>query len=193
VSAADIVIRGNHVHDNVGRGLWLDTDIFNAVVENNNVHDNTTEGIWLEVVCGAVVRNNVAERNGLTGSLSSGWPDKAGIQVVNGTDVEIYGNTVRGNLNGITVFGATGYPTHSCVPDVRNVYVHHNQIEMANGRTGMAEDFGDTAIFTGKNNRFESNDYVLGSNNDYFVWHGNSLDESEWVGAGQDVAGTFTR
>ncbi|MGI9038001.1 MAG: right-handed parallel beta-helix repeat-containing protein [Gemmatimonadota bacterium] len=193
LNVSDLVVRGNHVHDNVGRGIWLDTDIFDAIVENNHVHDNTTEGIWLEVVCGVVVRNNLSERNGLTGSLSGGWPDKAGIQVVNGTDVEIHGNTVRGNLNGISVLAALGYPTHSCAPDVRNVYVHHNQIEMTNGLTGMAAEDGSSAMFTSKNNRFESNNYVLGSNADYFLWQGSRMNEAEWKGAGQDVNGSFAR
>lgn len=192
LNARDLVLRDNYVHHNRGRGLWLDTDIFNALLENNVVVDNEMEGIWLEVVCGAIVRDNLAERNGLEFSVG-GWPDKAGIQVVNGTDIEIYGNVVRDNLNGIAVLGATGYPTHACVPDVRNVHVHDNQVQMSDGRTGLAENFGDSAIFESKNNRFERNDYTLGSNADYFTWNGESMNESEWMAAGQDTNGTFER
>jgi hypothetical protein len=193
VGGRDVVLRGNHSHDNTGRGLWLDTDIFDAVVEGNVVRDNTTEGIWLEVVCGAVIRDNQSERNGLSADAQSHWPDKAGIQVVNGTDVEIYGNTLSGNLNGIAVIAASGYPTHECVPDVRNVYVHDNVVTMQSGLSGLAQNYGDKSYFTSRGNRFEGNTYYLGTENQYFIWDDRRMTESEWNAAGQDVSGSFHR
>lgn len=191
----DLVLRNNYVHDNDGRGLWLDTDIFDALVEDNVVTDNEKEGIWLEVVCGATVRGNRAERNGLNEPLQSGWPDKAGIQIVNGIDVDVHGNTVRDNLNGISILGATGYPTgYACVPDLRNVHVYDNDIRMEQGVTGGAENFGDPNMFNGaKNNRFENNRYTLGTESQYFIWAGSRMTESQWVNAGQDTGGTFDR
>jgi PKD repeat protein len=193
VAGWDLVLRGNHVHDNWGRGLWLDTDIFDALVEDNLVVANEKEGIWLEVVCGAVVRSNRSEGNGFGEAAQSYWPTPAGIQVVNGTDVEIYENVVRDNRNGIAVAGAVGYPTHDCVPDLRNVWVHDNEIRMTEGLTGIAENFGDPAIFTSRGNRFENNRYELGTGADYFIWDGRRMDEDEWRAEGQDVNGTFQR
>jgi nitrous oxidase accessory protein NosD len=194
VGGRDVVLRGNHAHDNTGRGLWLDTDIFDAVVENNIVQDNSLEGIWLEVVCGAVIRDNLSERNGLGGAAQSHWPDKAGIQVVNGTDVEIYGNTLSGNQNGIAVIAANGYPTnHECMPDVRNVYVHDNTVSMQSGLTGLVQNYGDRSFFTSRGNRFEANTYYLGSESEYFIWDDRRMSEAEWRDAGQDVNGDFNR
>ena len=193
VGGRGIVLRDNHAHDNTGRGLWMDTDIFDALVEDNLVVDNTTEGIWLEVVCGAVIRNNRSERNGLGAEAQSHWPDKAGIQVVNGTDVEVYGNTLSGNLNGIAIIAARGYPTHECAPDLRNVDVHDNDVEMQSGLTGLVQNYGDKSYFTSRGNRFESNTYYLGAESQYFIWDDRRMTESEWRAAGQDAAGDFHR
>jgi PKD repeat protein len=193
VGGRDVVLRGNHSHDNTGRGLWLDTDIFDAVVEGNVVRENTTEGIWLEVVCGAVIRDNLSERNGLGAEAQSHWPDKAGIQVVNGTDVEIYRNTLSDNLNGIAVIAAKGYPTHECFPDLRNVHVHDNDVSMQSGMTGLVQNYGDKSYFTSRGNRFEGNTYHLGAEAQYFIWDDRRMNESEWSAAGQDKTGTFHR
>jgi hypothetical protein len=152
------------------------------------VHDNTTEGIWLEIACGATVRNNLAERNGLKGPLQQDWPDRAGIQVVNGTNVKVTGNTLRGNLNAIALLGPTGYPTYQCKPDLRNITVSNNTIIANTGSTGAASHWGDNSQFNSIT--FQGNTYDLGSNT-WFVWKNQKVSASQWRAAGNDTNGTF--
>lgn len=181
VRTRDLTLRGNNVHDNVGRGLWLDTGIFNALIEDNLIEDNSQEGIWLEVVCGAVARGNTARRNGIGGPVNPGYPNHAGIEVQNGMDVEIYGNTVEDNHNGISVLGGAGYPDLECGPELRNVYVHDNIVRQSRGAAaGSADNRGDVDYST---IRFEQNTYTLSSGAG-FVWQGEQMSYSQWQSAG---------
>lgn len=187
LDSSNLVLRGNHSHHNTGKGLWLDTDVIDAIIEDNLVTDNTFEGIWIEVACRATIRNNTSIRNGLSGIQQYGWPNAAGIQVVNGTDVEIYGNTVSGNLNGIAVLGATGYPARDCTPRMRNVRVHDNVIAMSRGATGATDNRGDVDYSTIK---FYNNTYTINTSNP-FIWRRNRIGINQWKAAGNDTGGTF--
>jgi hypothetical protein len=156
------------------------------------VTDNETEGIWLEVVCGATVRGNTSERNGLGGTQHTHWASPAGIQIVNGSDIEIHGNTVVNNMNGIAVLAAKDYPPSDCGNDLRNVYVHDNVVTMSQGLTGLAQNYGDKSYFTDRDNRFENNSYVLGTESEYFIWDDRRMTAAEWRAAGHDTGGSFT-
>jgi parallel beta-helix repeat protein len=93
-----LVLRANYSHHNHGHGLWTDIDNINTLYEGNRVEDNTRSGIFHEISYRAVIRGNTARRNGATGAQ---WVDGAGILVNSSRDVEIAGNTVEDNLNGI--------------------------------------------------------------------------------------------
>jgi hypothetical protein len=94
-----VTVRNAYVHDNDCRGLWADINAHDALIEHNLVEDNRAEGILYEISQDAVIRNNRIYRNGLR---ASGWYWDGGIVVASSSNVEIYGNRLSGNYNGIT-------------------------------------------------------------------------------------------
>ena len=94
-----ITIRNAYVHDNDCKGLWADINVHDALIERNLIEDNGHEGIYYEISRGAVIRNNQIYGNGLGGN---GWYWAGGITAASSSDVEVYGNRLSGNFNGIT-------------------------------------------------------------------------------------------
>ncbi len=188
VRGQNLVIRNNYVHDNPKRGIWCDTDVVNVLIENNHVANNGGYGIWQEIGGKATIRNNVVEGNSFAAGTGAGWLDGLGIAVTLSTDVEIYGNTVRGNVGGIGAMAATGYPAGH---ELRNLYVHDNTIELTKGRSGIVSNMGDASIYTSNNNRFQNNHYTLGSGDSWFLWMDGARTVQQWKGYGNDVNGTF--
>ena len=146
----DLIVRGNWSHHNDGPGLWADTDNVGTVYENNVVEDNDGPGIFHEVSGRAVIRNNVIRRNGFT---SPGWLWGAGIVIAASDNVDIYGNRVEGNFNGITLVQQDRENGHV----VASVHVHDNTL-VDTGITGAATDTGDDSIFY-DDNWFDNNAY----------------------------------
>ncbi len=95
-----VVIRKNHVHDNLGVGIWCDAFCSNWLVEHNVAVRNSRKGIFFEKGDGAVIRHNTA-----TGNNASQQRVGGGIAAVSSVGVEIYGNTLGGNQeHGIKVW-----------------------------------------------------------------------------------------
>jgi len=185
-----LTLRGNFVHHNYGPGLWKDVDNINTLIEGNRVEDNDQMGIFHEISYAAVIRNNTVARNGFK---SWGWMYGAGIMISASPNVEVYGNTVVDNYNGITAVqqnrGTGAYGSRV----TQNLNVHDNQITMKVGRTGIGQDVGSALVFTSWNNRFRNNRYRLGTAARYFEWADGQRTEAEWRAYGQDASGTFTR
>jgi parallel beta-helix repeat protein len=177
VGAIGSVVRNSYVHDNDGRGIWFDTDIHDVIVENNTVERNSYEGIWLENVCGpGRITGNTVTGNG-HGQVS-GWIDKAGIQIVNGIDIEVDGNTVGGNQHQISLLAAP-YPDYGCVSDLRNVQVRNNVVTLDQGQVGAMSYQWPVDIYTAANLVFENNSYTITGGG--FAWNGGIyLTLSDW-------------
>jgi len=94
-----VTIRNAYVHDNDCRGLWADMNAHDALIENNLVEHNRAEGIAYEISHGAVIRDNQVYGNGYA---ADGWYWDGGITIAASFDVEVYGNRLSGNYNGIT-------------------------------------------------------------------------------------------
>ena len=139
--------------------------------------------------CSAVIRNNTATGNGFG---ANGWVDGAGILVSTSPDVEVYGNVVRNNNDGIGGIHADRKNVNGpCKRELRNFWVHDNIIEMKVGHTGVVTN-KDGAVFTNMNNRFDNNTYTLGSGKTYYRWaDGPGLTSEEWKAYGQDPNGTW--
>lgn len=190
VATNGLHVRHNFAHHNNGPGLWTDIDNINTLYEYNTVEDNEYAGIYHEISFAAVIRYNTVRRNG-TAQPNPGWVNGAGIQVDASADVEIYGNTVSGNFQGIT--GLDSNPGGSGKYILRNLYVHDNDVSMTAGRSGIIQSVGHNGAFTSQNNRWVGNRYTLGANARYFVWMNQDRTETEWRNYGQDVTGVFTR
>jgi hypothetical protein len=95
-----VTIRNAYVHDNDCRGLWADMNARGALIEHNVIENNYAEGIFYEISQDAVIRYNSVSGNGLR--AANGWYWDAGILVNASFNVEVYGNRLSGNYNGIT-------------------------------------------------------------------------------------------
>jgi hypothetical protein len=189
IKTRHLVVRGNRVHHNEGNGLWTDMNNIYTIYENNTVDDNTGAGIFHEVSFDAKVRNNITRRNG----FARGWVTGAGILISASANVEVYGNQVLDNKQGIvaiqqrrTINGV------SFDKNLKNLYAHNNTVRMSQaGVTGIVQDIGDLGVFTGRNNRFQANGYDLGSYATPFRWMSKILNRTEWKAYGQDTNGSF--
>jgi hypothetical protein len=189
-AGANIVVRNNYSHHNDGPGLWSDYDCIDTLYESNRVEDNTEMGIFHEISYRAVIRYNVVKRNGF------GYPDwiaGAGILVAGSPDVEVYGNLVEENADGIGGMqqnrGSGAYGPY----ELRNLWVHDNVIINNSGWTGVAQDINDKSFFTNKNNRFTNNTYQLGSSQYPFQWMDGERTLAEWLNYGHDSTSTFIK
>jgi parallel beta-helix repeat protein len=189
VHSTDLVVRNNYSHDNYGPGLWTDGNNLNVVYEGNRVENNYHAGIKHEVSCDAVIRNNTVIGNGFG---NDGWIAGAGILVANSPNVEVYGNVVRNNNDGIGGVNATR--SHStdqrCKIELRNFWVHDNTIEMKVGHTGIVTNI-DSSVVTSMNNRFDRNTYILPNDGPFYRWGSTGITAAQWKAAGQDTNGTW--
>ena len=138
-----VVVRGNTVTNNNGAGIHFDVDSRSPLIDGNTVTDNIGgSGIVYEIsLISALVRNNILQRNGATGSFSGpGW----GLQSANSTGVEAYCNLFEiGNLAGENGFvvnsadrGNDRNPPYEYLTSTGN-YIHHNTVIWDSGATGF--------------------------------------------------------
>ena len=186
----ELIVSENRSHHNIGPGLWTDTDNVDALFERNVVEDNHGPGIFHETSYDAVIRRNIARRNG----FGVKWDGSGGgIELTSSSNVRIVRNKVIRNHHGIALQQADRGSGDSGPFAIHDVYVHHNRIVMNQGHTGLVQFSGDTTYFTGRNNRFEYNTYILGPDKQaYFVWMDQEVTKGEWRAFGQDTKGMFT-
>ena len=178
-----LVVRNNYSHDNNGPGLWTDIDAENTLYEGNLVVDNTAAGIFHEISGSATIRNNTVTGNGFG---KPEWLWGAGILIAASADVEVYGNVVRGNADGIAGIQQERGNGPAGPHLLRNVQVYGNIIEMSEGQTGVVDDTGSGGVFTDRGIEFSGNTYVALEGR-RFAWNGRSLDREGWLAAGQDA------
>jgi parallel beta-helix repeat protein len=190
VRADGAVFRGNHVHNNYGIGIWFDYNNRNIVIENNLAEDNEVAGIHYEISYDAHIRGNTVLRNG---DGSTDRFSRSGILVFASSGVEISGNTLSGNDQGIVGLddnrGTGDYGPFR----VTDLWVHDNDVMMQRGGTGLGDWTGSGTVFTSEaNNRFDRNTYRIAGNAKPF-WHGSLVNETTWQSKGYDPNGTFIR
>ena len=174
----DLVLRGNWSHHNHGPGLWTDHNNIGTLYENNLIEDNYANGIFHEISYDAVIRNNVIRRNGFD---HDAWMWGGGIMIASSQNVEIYGNTLEDNYNGIAMTRQNrGTGTHG-LWTLANNYVHDNTVTNS-GMTGAAQDVHSDAIYS-SNLRFENNTYTGTSS---WFWLNRERSWSEWNSYGHD-------
>jgi parallel beta-helix repeat protein len=200
VMTDSLVVRNSFFHHNCGVGLWLDINNKNYVLESNRVEDNVREGICLEISFNGIVRNNAVARNGWPTDpyRANGWLWDAGIGIHESDGVEVYGNTLTENFNGIAIVqqrrdattGDVYAPTGGYL--AQNAYVHDNTLYQRNGGgSGAANDLGDTATFLTRNNRWANNTYYVGTNARPFAWMNGWRTTTEWRAYNEDSTGSF--
>jgi hypothetical protein len=181
-----LVVRGNTVTDNNGPGLWTDIDNLGTLMENNVVVGNVDAGIFHEISYDAVIRNNIV--NG-TRSPVLNWVSGAGILVSNSRNVEVYGNRLEGNHQGITGLMTNRGGGRHGPWELVNLNVHDNESINTAGRHGIIQNVGDRGYFTNRNNRYTNNTYRGATS---YFWNDTTIDQSSWRGAGNDTTGRWS-
>ena len=183
-----LVVRGTNAHDNLGPGLWTDIDAVDTLYESNTTTDNLGPGIYHEISGSAVIRDNDVSGNGFG---NSNWAWGAGILISASFDVEVTGNRVSGNADGIA--GVQQNRGAGALGDriLARLYVHDNDIELSDGVNGVVQDVGDTAVFLDRDIRFEANHYEGAGDRRAYAWLDRYITAEQWVAAGQDVDGTW--
>lgn len=191
VHSQNVILRRIWSHDNNGPGLWLDGYCTNYLVEGNRVDDNTGPGIFTEIngVGPGVIRDNTCRRNGFG---RGSWLDGAGILVANSKDVEVHGNTVEDNNDGIGgIHTARGTDRDGAKRELRGLWVHDNIIRMKVGQSGIVGNTSDPYL-TGWGNRFDRNRYQIDpSIARPFKGAPYNATIGEWRASGQDANSVF--
>jgi parallel beta-helix repeat protein len=178
VKTTNLVVRGNYVHNNTGAGLWTDGDNDKTLYENNLVLNNTGPGIFHEISYSAVIRNNRVENN------AHGFY-RGGILIANAQNVQIYGNTLKGNDGGVILIHDNRGSGNQGTYHTRNITVTDNYSAYTTKHTGLYKNAsGDTS-----NIQFDRNTYK--TSGDAFRFETTSMNASQWRGIGQDPNGTW--
>jgi parallel beta-helix repeat protein len=179
-----LVVRDNTVYDNLGPGLWTDIDCYDTLYEDNVSYGNAGPGIYHEISFDAVIRNNEVYSNGFGQAV---WLWGAGIMISASTGVEVTGNLVYDNADGIAGVQQLRDGPHGLWL-LGDLWVHHNEVTMNDGQTGVVQDVSDSSVFTDRNIRFDNNTYY-GATHDAFAWGNRSISWNEWNAAGMDTNG----
>jgi hypothetical protein len=175
-SSDGVVMRGNHVVDNVGPGLWCDIACRNVIYENNIVERNHDAGIFHEISFTAVIRNNTTSNNGLDADPDWFWG--ADILISASQDVEVTGNlvTVRPGGCGIMLIDQGRVTDRGGTYKTRDNKIHQNDLTFegapcAGGISDTAPDNANYSIITDGNNHFDGNIYrARASKDERFPW-----------------------
>ncbi|NNC41326.1 MAG: hypothetical protein HKN95_11625, partial [Acidimicrobiia bacterium] len=180
---SNLLVEGNLVRENAGPGLWTDIDNIDTVYQGNTVIDNQGIGIFHEISYDAVIADNEVRGNGFG---FDSWLWGAGIAVSTSVNVEVYGNTVTGNADGIVGVDQDRFDSPASYGPLRleNLTVRDNIVSANGGWTGIGQDIGDNSVFTSRNNRFFDNIYE--QEGLHFFWLNDPRTFDEWQAFGQN-------
>jgi hypothetical protein len=165
-------LANNYVHHNYGNGLWTDIENKFVIIEGNRVVDNEGAGIFHEISFEARIQNNPMVKGNGYGKLGQGCYG-AGIQVATSQRVEVSGNYLDDNNNGVVgienIRDENGNESRPSIDDrytVRSLNVHDNVINNSSStsRTGVSRYNGicranNDSNFDNFSNSFDNNKY----------------------------------
>ena len=150
-------VTNNWVHDNLGTGLWADTNNIDFLFEGNYIDQNAGEGIWYEISYNATIRNNTIRHNAwVSGQHNTGSPGAAIYLSESGGDsrlattvsgaakVRVYDNDFVDNFSGVSIYEnanrfcdsngntskgyCTPFVSPTLIPDTNRSYDYPNPI-----------------------------------------------------------------
>jgi hypothetical protein len=203
----------NYSHDNGGPGFWTDVNNIYTIYWFNKSR-NDFNGIEHEISFDASIIGNDLQDMG-SQSYHSKCPSFyfscAGVAVENSGGstgnhagiIEIAHNTIKPGQYGRAIAlreqnrGSCGCPYSSDPYRVRNVWVHHNTVDVTNGlknepMIGAAAESGNQAMFNSRNVRFDYNDYTGFGATHFFAWPNWAFNDfAGWQRLGQDTHSTI--
>ncbi|ACL60431.1 right-handed parallel beta-helix repeat-containing protein [Methylobacterium nodulans] len=192
--ARSVVLRGNHVFENGGPGLWCDIDCEHVLFEDNLVERNAGPGIFFEISREATIRNNHLRRNG---AGRHAWVWGAEIQVAASADVEVTGNdlTVAPGGHGIILVDqGRPHARGGGFYETRGNNVHDNtttfdEIGRSGGTSDVPNGHPQAGIIEAGGNRFDRNTYLYRPGFEpLFLW-GPEMSFAGFRKAGQEGSG----
>jgi Right handed beta helix region/FG-GAP-like repeat len=155
------IVENSQISNNLGDGLWFDTDNQNVSILNNTISDNQKLGIEYEASYRAVISGNTLSYNAQSGYVTGYWG--AGLLIQDSESVSATHNLVIANAGaeGIGMMDDTRPPdslgTHAAINNI----VEYNTIVMLgfalNG--GSSDGAASSQIFKGTN-VWDYNTYV---------------------------------
>jgi len=113
--------------------------------------------------------------------------EHAGIYVINSPGVEVAENRVIENAKGIgAIHWAHGnrVAVDRCVPELRDLSVHNNQISQQSGLiAGIDATIDLSSVWTDWGNAFHDNVYDVGTEA-RFRWEGSTIERADWESLG---------
>lgn len=201
VLTTSLIVRNNVATHNDGPGLWTDINNVDCLYEGNRVDSNGWRGIFHEISYDCVIRNNTVRFNGHDYPGSSvGAFEGAGILVSNSRNVEVYGNVVEDNRNGILgrEEDRPQHPSGLGAHNILNLWVHDNTVkQLGSSSAGRAAGITDNdpswnPHAPGSNNVWEDNDYTCNGSTKW-RWAPNSdISKAAWLALPQDAGSTFS-
>ena len=182
-------VSGNDIVANRGIGMWSDIAEYDRRITGNRIRDNAADGIRYEISYQALIDLNVVENNGFgTGRGSGGslW-DGGGINVNTSADVQVRGNLVKDNRNGISIQSRTRGDGPRGTYVLTGVVIEGNTVVMADATatTGVVENKGSPTkpgAVTFRRNSYQ----IAGSPANRFAFRGRTMTWSQWQQAGFD-------
>jgi len=187
-------VSGNLIKANRGVGMWADVADDGRVISSNQIIGNSADGIRYEISRNGTIENNTITNNGFgtgRGSGTSLW-DGGGININTSSGVTVRSNTVKGNVNGITIQSRTRGTGPWGTYLLRDISITANTIAMTGGSqsTGMVKNAG--AEVPAGEVVFSGNKYVLDAlGAQRFSNFGTKLTAEGWQQAGLDTISSF--
>ncbi len=180
-------VSGNDIVANKGIGMWSDIAEYDRRITGNRIRDNAADGIRYEISYQAVIEQNVVEGNGYgTGRGSGGslW-DGGGINVNTSAGVQVRGNLVKANRNGISIQSRTRGDGPRGAYVLADVVIEGNLVVMddATASTGVVENKGSPTQAGAVT--FRRNSYQVDGKT-RFAYRGKTMTWNEWQQAGFD-------
>jgi parallel beta-helix repeat protein len=186
-----LIVRNSFFRDNDGNGVWLDIDNIDYRVHHNTMSGNYGQGIFAEISADGQIDSNTVTNNGHR--RGGTWLYGAGILIAHTRNVEVFGNTVSGNYNGIVgIQQDRGFSSKfGWERLLLNLNVHDNVICMARGKSGVGDGTGTGAFQGARNNdNWEDNDYTVpNTTGSFWTWNNASQTWAGWNGFGFDTPG----
>ena len=190
----DVVVRGNHVHDNAGPGLWCDIDCRDVLFEENIVENNLGAGIFYEISSDAVIRSNTLRFNGASHPT---WYWGADIQIAASQGVEVSDNTITVRPDGRAIMlvdqgrekGTGGFyrTTGNRVHDNRITFTGRGS---AGGVTDTDAAAPNARVIEDGGNSFDRNSYSAPAlMPPGFIWGRTPIDYAGFLQVGQEKLG----
>lgn len=128
----------NYVHDNNCVGVWYDINAANNAIDHNRVDNNADGGILYEISQDASIYDNTVSGNGAD---ACSWLFGGGITVTGSFHIQVYGNMLTNNCNGITGIQQNRPDSTPPAHLLAHLRIHDNVVS-GPGRTGVASDNG---------------------------------------------------